>query len=391
MRVVVTGMAATYPFGGVFWDYMQYALGFKQLGHDALYIEDTGKWCYDPVQTTFVEDGEKNAEHLARHIRQLDPDLADCWFFRDGRGSTFGRPWQQVVEFCGSADLFLHISASCLMRDEYLAAGTVAFIDSDPMYTQVGFLTAGNGDDHADGLAWWLQHHDAFFTFGENVGQPGCGVPTASIRWIPTRQPIVTDCFARSAVPARARRRAITTVASWEPSQQPLEHDGVSYAGKSAEFLRFMALPSRSPVPMEVAMSGPAPADLLEAAGWCIVDGYSVSHDPWVYREYLANSLAECSIAKNAYVAPRSGWFSCRSACYLALGVPVVVQDTGIGDTLPTGEGLFAFGTMDEAVAALDAVAADYDRHCKAARAIAEEYFDARKVLTRLLDDIGLA
>ena len=390
LRIVVSGLAATYPFGGVFWDYLQYPLGFLRQGHDVLYIEDTGKWCYDPVQATFVEHGEQNAAYLAEHIQRLDPALSDRWFFRDGTGQTFGQSWQQAAAFCHSADLFLHISASCVMRDEYRAARVVAFIDSDPMYTQVGLLAAGEPEQREQRLAWWKQRHDVFLTFGENIGRPECKVPAASIQWIPTRQPIVLDCFSEAMVPPHRRRHMLTTVASWEPSQKGPVHEGISYAGKSTEFLRFLELPVHSGVPIEVALSGPAPHEQLNAAGWHVVDAYTVSSDPWVYRAYLADSLAECSVAKNAYVASRSGWFSCRSACYLALGVPVIVQDTGFGRVIPTGEGVLAFRSIEEATAAIADLEAHYQRHQRAARRIAEAYFDARVVLRQLLDDVGL-
>ena len=133
MRIAVSGLAATYPFGGAFWDYLQYVVGFKELGHEVLYIEDTGRWSYSPTQGSFVEDGSANAASLAKHIKRLDPELADAWFFRDAIGNTFGKSWTDVTAFLKDADLFLHISASCILRDEYLAASTVAFIDSDPI------------------------------------------------------------------------------------------------------------------------------------------------------------------------------------------------------------------------------------------------------------------
>jgi hypothetical protein len=146
LRIVVTGLAATYPLGGVFWDYLQYALGFTRLGHEVLYLEDTGKWCYDPNQFTFVESGARNAEYLARELPRLVPELGERWFFRDATGATWGWNWDRVVEFCRSADLFVHISASCRMREEYFAAARVAFIDSDPMYTQGHFPEYVAGD-----------------------------------------------------------------------------------------------------------------------------------------------------------------------------------------------------------------------------------------------------
>lgn len=388
LRIAVTGLAATYPFGGVFWDYLQWPLGFARLGHDVLYLEDTGRWVYDPAEGTFVESGGRNAALLAERLKALDPALAERWFFRDGTGETYGWRWPDVVEFCRTADLFIHISASCWMRDEYFAARRVVFVDSDPMYTQEsveGYLE-GTLDPVSRERVEMLRRHDVCFTFAENIGAPECRVPTALFEWIPIRQPIVLDCFEPASVPIESRRRVLTTVGSWEPSGRGTVVGGVTYVGKSREFGRFMALPERSALPLELALSGEVPSDEFRARGWSLVDPNPVSADPWRYRHYLATSLGEWSVAKHAYVASRSGWFSCRSACYLALGVPVVVQDTGFGRAVPTGRGVLPFGTMEEAVDAIEQVAADSVHHSKAALEIAREYFDSDRVLGRLID-----
>lgn len=388
LRIVVTGLAATYPFGGVFWDYMQYLLGFHRLGHDVWYLEDTGKWCYDPRAFTFVEDGSYNAQYLARQLELLDPALRERWFYRDATGQTFGRTWADVKNFCRSADLFIHISASCWMRDEYFAAKRVAFIDSDPMYTQssVPPYLDGSISDEARARVDMLRQHDVFFTFAENIGAPDCLIPTALFDWLPTRQPVVLECFEAARVPLANRRRVLTTVASWEPTESGPVVNGVTYRGKSTEFERFIDLPARSSVPFELALSGKIPTDRLQAHGWQVRDAYGISHDPWIYRDYLAQSLAEWSVAKNAYVASHSGWFSCRTACYLALGVPAVVQDTGFSSSLPSGEGVLTFTTLDEASAALDNLLSAPERHAQAAHTIAHDYFDARVVLQRLVE-----
>lgn len=386
LRIAVTGLAGTYPFGGVFWDYLQYPLGLRRLGHDVLYIEDTGKWCYDPTAATFVEDGGRNAAFLAQQIAALDPDLADCWFFRDVTGKTYGRSWNDVVSFCRSADLFLHISAGNWMRKEDFTAARVVLIDTDPLYTQASLLT-GTTEEVRTPLDWWKHHHDVFFTVAENIGAPDCKVPKGPFDWIPTLQPVVLDCFEKAAVPVASRRRVLTTVASWEPTEKGPVVDGVAYGGKSLEFERFIDLPSRSALPLEVGLSGSAPTERLRAHGWMLRDGYEVSRDPWVYRDYLARSTGECSVAKNSYVASRSGWFSYRTACYLALGVPAIVQDTGFGSAIPTGEGLLTFTTLEEAQDAIERVVSDPDRHAKAAFAIAHEYLDSDKVLTRLIEE----
>ena len=387
LRIVVTGLAATYPFGGVFWDYLQYPLGLQRLGHQVLYVEDTGKWCYDPTANTFVEDGSRNAAYLAREIAALDQNLSDRWFFRDGSGKTYGWSWKQVADFCRSADLFIHISASCWMREEYFAAKRVAFIDSDPMYTQASVpeYTDGSIDDESRQRVEMLRRHDVFFTFGENVNGASCKIPKGVFDWIPTRQPIVLDCFMGSSVPVADRRRILTTVASWKSAEGSRVVDGITYEGKGVEFERFITFPSHSSLPIELAMSGQAPIDRLRAHGWKMTDAYAVSHNPWVYRDYLASSFGEWSVAKNAYVASRSGWFSCRTACYLALGVPAVVQNTAFDSAIACGEGLLAFNSPDEAGEAVDRIVSDPQKHSKAAVDIAREYFDSDKVLSRLV------
>jgi hypothetical protein len=379
---------ATYPFGGVFWDYMQYLLGLHRLGHDVWYIEDTGKWCYDPRACTFVEDSSYNVQYLARQLALLEPALRERWFYRDPTGQTFGRTWKDVKSFCRSADLFIHISASCRMREEYFAARRVAFIDSDPMYTQASIppYLDGTISDESRARVDMLRQHDVFFTFAENIGAPDCLIPAELFHWLPTRQPVVLECFEQAALPLAARRRVLTTVASWEPTESgPVIH-GVTYRGKSTEFERFIDLPAHSVLPLELALSGTVPIDRLQTHGWKVREAYAISHDPWVYRDYLAQSLAEWSVAKNAYVASRSGWFSCRTACYLALGVPAIVQDTGFSTLIPSSEGLLAFTTLEEASAAIADILSAPERHAKAAQTIAAEYFDSRLVLSRLVE-----
>lgn len=388
-KVVVTGLAATYPYGGVFWDYLQYPIGLADLGCDVLYLEDTGKWCYSPTRQTFVERGDDNARRLGENLYGLAPALADRWAYRDATGRWFGRTEDQVHAFCREADLFIHVSASCWMREEYFAADTVAFIDSDPMYTQasVPAYLDGTADEQAVERIEMLRRHDRFFTFAENIHADDCLIPTGLFDWNVTRQPVVIEAFRPFRVPVDQRRRMLTTVASWKPAEDGPTIRGHTYGDKGVEFERFVDLPARSSLPLELALSGESPDERLRAAGWGVRPAHPVSKDPQAYAAYLAGSLGEWSVAKNAYVASRSGWFSCRSACYLALGVPVVVQDTCFSRTIPVGRGVLSFGTLDQAAEAIDRLAGDPQGHAEAALAVATEAFDHRKVLGRLLED----
>ncbi|MEO0250364.1 MAG: glycosyltransferase [candidate division WOR-3 bacterium] len=388
LKIAVTGLAASYPLGGVFWDYFQYVIGFLLLGHDVIYIEDTGQWCYNPEKETFSESGAAHAAYLEKQIRSLPWDLSDRWYYRDGAGNEYGLSWQKVVEFCEVADLFLNISGACWMRDEYFKARRTAFVDSDPMYTQAlvpDYLNNTISLSDKTRVEAMLRHQ-VFFTFGENIYHNDCLVPLGLFAWVPTRQPILFDYLYSKRVPIELRRRVFTTIGSTEPSLKPLVVAGQRYYGKSVELRRFIGLPRWSPVPLELAMSGGPEQLELTSEGWRFIRAYEVSKDPWVYLGYLARSFGEWSVAKNAYVASRSGWFSCRTACYMALGVPGVVQDTGFSRFFPVGEGLLPFETLEDAAASIAEVTGDPKRHAIAAADISREYFDYRVVLPALLD-----
>ena len=274
------------------------------------------------------------------------------------------------------------------MRDEYWAAHRVAFLDSDPMYTQSSIPDHSNPALNQDERfrADMMRRHDMFFSFGENIGQERCLIPAEMFEWIPTRQPVLNDYFAKDIIPVTHRRPVFTTVASWEPTEKGPVVNGVSYSGKSTEFLRFIDLPRRVRATLEIALSGNPPTARLLDKGWEVIPAHSISFDPWSYRDYLATSLGEWSVAKNAYAASHSGWFSCRTACYLSLGVPAVVQDTEFADDIPRGRGLLTFKSIEEAADGIEQVIKDPQLHATAAREIAVECFDSNRVLTQLLD-----
>ncbi len=388
MRVVVTGLVATYPVGGVAWDYLQYVLGFRALGCEVYYLEDTGRWVYDPAEQTFVPDVRKNAGYLARALARLDPALADCWSVRASDGTHHGLDAAAVERLCAGTDLFLNVSGACWLRDTYRSARVAAYLDSDPCYSQakLAAVDAGETDPELVLSADLIRRHDVFFTLGEHIGAEDCLVPTCGLTWRPTRQPIHLPSWPVTPAP----EAPFTTVMSWSIEPTSPVVGGRTFGGKDVEFLRFLELPSRTPETLEVALSGKAPRARIAAAGWQLRDPLPVSATLDDYRRYLQGSRGEVSVAKNAYVATRSGWFSTRSAAYLASGRPVVLQDTGFSRHVPIGPGLHAFTTLDEAAAALAAVRASYPAACAHARAVAESEFAAERVLSRLLSDAGL-
>jgi len=387
LRIAVGGLAATFPFGGMFWHYMQFVIGLRQLGHEVLYVEDIGRWCYDPVRRTYVEGGAANAAVFERNLLKLEPALRHCWMFRDAAGAVYGRDRNSAKEFCASADLFLNISLSHDVLEDYRGASTI-LVDTDPLYTQALLAEDAASGENPDAprIREMLGAHDLYFTFGLNIAAADCLVPTGGLSWHPLVQPVALDCFKDARRAVQARRRCFTTVASWEPHEALVRVGNVLYAGKSREFSRVLNLPAVTGHCLEIALSGEPPLEELERNGWHTVDGFGVSMDPWHFQDYLATSLGEFTVAKHAYVASRSGWFSDRSACYLALGVPVILQDTGFNQALPTGEGLMTFRTADEAAAALEEVATHPEKHAAVALDIAEEFFRADRVLRAIIE-----
>jgi len=388
LTIIVTGYAATYPVGGATWDYLQYVLGFKRLGHRVYYLEDTGRWTWDVAQNTFSDDASANAAYLARWIATLDPDLAHHWALRDVHGRYYGMSRAQVASLCRETDVLLNYSGCCILREEYMACRTKVYLDSDPLYNQAGIIdyVHGTADDQTRWAVDCMRQHDRFVSFGESIGQAHCLIPTDLFAWQPTRQPIVLDCWAKSSA---AVRDVYTTVMSWQPDSGTVTVNGVVYGGKHAEFGKFINLPRRTSQSLELAIGGGLPpVDHLRQRGWQVIDAYAVSPDPWKYRQYIGTSKAEFSVAKQAYVATRSGWFSGRSACYLAAGKPVVLQDTGFSAHIPSGEGLLAFATEDEALAAIERINRDYPRHAAAASRLAREYCDAQRVLPAFLQTV---
>ncbi len=371
MKILLAGIIGRYPVGGVTWCSLMYLLGLRALGHEVCYLEDTGECIYDPDANTISVDPTYGTRYIHEALKPFG--LGDRWCFVNYDETYHGWTRERLRGFCHDADLFLNLSGgSWFWRDEYRAIPHRAFIDSDPVFTQLAI---------AKRVPWYVDFFRGFnhlFTFGAKVAAPGgaAGVPNGEFAWQHTWQPVATALWRTDAPPARDR---FTTVMTWK-TESFADVDG----NKDREFMRFIDLPSRTSARFEIAVNGPH--DLLRAHGWSPLDAMRVSRTASVYRSFIQASRAEFAVAKHAYVAHRSGWFSDRTACYLAAGRPAVVQETGWSDHLPSGEGLLPFSTIEEAAAAVERVQSDYSVHAARAREIAVECFDAARVLPPLVE-----
>ena len=380
-------MAAQYPVGGVAWDYLQYPIGFARLGHDVVYHEDTWCWPYHPPQRTMTDDPAYSAAYLGDFFARYAPELSERWHYLHLHETSCGMSRAAFDEFAGSADLFLNVSGGSFFPDALSPHCLKVFLDSDPGYNQIILSERPSWSENVERWCAGVHAHDRHFTYAENFGSPDCTMPSAGIAWKKTRMPVVPELW-----PARlddvGPASPWSTVMTWNVFKGKLEYRGAEYRGKAGEFAKIAGLPRRLGGGFRVAVGGTeAPLAELAAQGWTAEDGPTATLTPADYQSYLAASRGEISVAKQVYVALRTGWFSTRSACYLAASRPVVVQDTGFAKLLPTGSGLHAFTSEDEAAAAIAAVEADYDREAQAARDIALAHFDARQVLARLIED----
>jgi hypothetical protein len=288
----------------------------------------------------------------------------------------------QILELYREADALLNVTGAQELREEHLACRRRIYVESDPFADQVKVA----GGDPVRTAA--LDGHDTHFSFGENLGAPDCDVPVGRYRWLPTRQPVALDLWDNPHGPGKT----YTTITTWQNKGKDVAYRGETYYWtKDREFLKVIDLPRRRPVPFEIAAGVEEDVRrLLLDHGWRQVHSVPVSESIDRYRDYIQRSRGEFTVARDQYVRPRTGWFSDRSACYLAAGRPVITQETGFSKFLPTGKGLFGFTTLEDALAAVDAIESDYEGNCRAAREIAAEYFAAEKVVGSLMERAGL-
>jgi hypothetical protein len=372
VRIIFSGTIGHSGLGGQAWANLQYLLGLRALGHDVCYLEDCGdatwnwekgEWNYDP-------------DYPAAYVRAcLHPfGFSDSWIYRVGSHSR-GQPLESFHELCSSADLLIMRAVPVWnWRPEYDRPRRRVFIDVDPGFTQIAIA---NGDT---GLTAGIARAERRFTYAQRYGAADCVIPREGGPWRRTLPPV----FLPEWPVADTEAAYLTSVMRWRGFKE-VEHGGVSYGQRDKEFPRYFHLPQRTTQKFLIAQMGIKP-DELTRHGWEVAPGEVISRTPQSYREFIQNSRGEFSVPKNGYVTMRGGWFSDRSVCYLASGRPVAIEDTGLADWLPVGEGLVTFTDPDSALRCITAVNSNYEQHRHAARRLAEAYFATDKVLPVLLE-----
>ena len=371
------------PLGGIAWQAMQYVLGLERLGYEVWYIEDGGANPYDPRVNSVVMECEYNVAYVRRMMERYG--LGERWAYWDAINDVYhGLSRERVHALYREADALINLCGAARLREEHMACPARLMVDTDPVYEQIKYAKA---DPAARA---YLNAHTHFFTYGENLGAADCPVPLSGLPWRPTRPPVVLsewpvaegvpDCF--------------SSIAVWENKGKNIDFGGETYLwSKHVNFVRFIDVPKAAPEQcFTLALMTVADAVWAEVAshGWRVVDPRPISADMSSYRDFIAGSRGEFTVAKDIYVRPNSGWFSDRSACYLASGRPVVTMKTGFDKFYPAGEGLFQFLTLEEALEAFRAIGRDYARHARAARGIAEEFFGSDRVLSDMMAEAGL-
>ena len=370
------------------WQVLHHLVGLRRLGFDVWYVEDLNGPILTPDTWQYISDPNadysRSIEFVAQNMDRVG--LGDRWIFRPSKTSDICFGSCDVVglsKLYSEADAIFNLCGENTLLPEHKGLNCLVYLQTDPVAQQIAV---------AEGNSWMIEELDSYdhlFTYGENLGAPDCFVPVERYVWHPTRPPVCVDWWCTTQPPTYGK---FTTIAHWRNRGKDVDWHGETYFWqKASEFQKFINLPFVSPYPIELALIGikNKEQDEMREHGWSIKSARDLS-DPEKYRDYIRCSVGEFSVAKDQNIRMRSGWFSDRSACYLAAGRPVIMQDTGFGNILPTGEGLFSFSNEDEALGALDSVAGDYAKHSNAAREIAHEFFRAERVLKNILNQISI-
>ncbi len=374
------------PVGGVIWQTIHYLVGLKRLGFDVYYVEDHGMPPSMFTDAVDLDGSEKAAAFIARTLGRFD--LGARWSYHAWHDADryYGVGQAAIEHAFGGAAAVINLHGGTLPRPEHMLGGALIYLETDPVAPQLELHQS------VAATREFLDLHTTHFTFGENLGAPDCKVPTTTrYQFHPTRQPVVLDFWQEQAI---GPGRLFTTVANWRQPERQMTFQGEVYHwSKHHEFLKFLDLPKRTTQEFELALSSYQASDreMLEARGWKVRPALEFSTDADAYRNYIARSRGEWTVAKDQNVRLRSGWFSDRAATYLAAARPVITQETGFSKVLPIGDGLFAFSNMEEILEAIGKINGDYARHSNAAKEIAFEYFSADTVLGKLLQQAGVS
>jgi len=386
-RIVVMGFMGSIPIAGVIWQHIHYIVGLQRLGHDVFYIEDSARLPYNPVTFEVNEQFDYAAQLFRRLAREFDFEnrWAFCARFLK-ENPTVGLPLKRIRQLYQEADAVLNVCGTQEFNDDLLKSERILYVESDPGVEQIKI------DQKNKPTIDYLKRHHALFTFGENIGTRRFPVPLRGFKWFPTRQPVVVDLWKTNGGPPAPA--VFTSIANWSTSGlKDISWRGRKYLwSKSLEFLRFISAPRRAGETFELTtnIKDLPTREKFEKNGWRLRLPFDLSIDYRLYHDYISQSKGEFTVAKDQYVRLNSGWFSDRSACYLAAGRPVITQETGFTRLYGQNLGLIAFKSLGEIVEGVKMINADYAKHSRAARAIASEIFDAKKVLRTLLKSAGI-
>jgi len=398
-RIVVIGFMGSMPIAGVVWQHIHYVVGLQRLGHDVFYIEDSARLPYNPETFEVTDEFDYTAKVLARLAREFD--FKNRWGYcaRYLPGTpTAGMSLKRIRQLYHDAEAILNVCGAQEFNEDLLVSDRILYIESDPGVEQIKI------DKGIRSTVEYLRRHRALFTFGENIGTKDFPVPLHGFKWLPTRQPVVTDLWKTTRSPAlcpthsvaaeSSRAAVFTTIANWSTSGlKDITWRGKKYLwSKSREFLRFIVAPKKARETFEMAtnIDDTNTRRKFEQKGWRLASPLQLSVDYWLYRDYIQRSKGEFTVAKDQYVRLNTGWFSDRSACYLAAGRPVITQETGFVKNYGGKKGLLSFRTVEEVADAVKRINADYAKHSRAARDVAREIFEAETVLKSVLDRAGI-
>jgi hypothetical protein len=391
LKIIVGGYIGLYPTGGATWDYIQYPLGLKMLGHEVYYLEDTAQYPIYQLEESAWDDCTYCVNYLKTAMEEVG--MGDRWAYHDiASNKIFGMPEQKLKEVLKTADVFINVSASTILREEYLNIPAKILIDTDPMFTQYQYQVMQDaGGDKAIEAQNFMKAHNLLFTFGLNIGKEDCRIPQFDYKWLTTKKPICLEHW--SASTETGRRFGFTSILNW--TERPaFTYENELWGQKNVEFQKFYHLPSIAQQPFDLIINRGNDQESINAMenlkdlGWNILSPHDLIANKEDYKRFIQSSYGEFSVTKETYIKSNSGWFSGRSACYLAAGKPVITQDTQWSKYIPAGEGLFACNEIESANNAIKEIASDYARHAQAAKDIAHEYFDSRKVLSDMLQQI---